>query len=78
MRTHSHVWQEVTHGHFEGWQHIRSWAESSLEKEKIAEIVLVISTLVLLGVIFFSVHQALQNLTMTEPAYFSMPGPVHF
>jgi hypothetical protein len=75
MRAYSHVLHDVTHWDFEGWQHIRSWVTRSLEKEKIAEIALVISTLVILGVIFFSVRQALQNLTMTGTAYFSMLGP---
>ena len=78
MRAYSHVMHDVTHWDFEGWQHIRSWVERSLEKQKIAEIALVISTLVILGVIFFSVHQALQNLTMTGPAYLLMPGPFYF
>jgi len=69
-RVHSVVLDYVTHGDSERWQHIRSWAERFLEKEKIAEIALVIFTLAIWGVILFSVHQALQNFTMTGPAYF--------
>jgi hypothetical protein len=58
------------HGDSESFQHIRSRVERFLKKGKIAEIALVIFTLALWGVVLFSVHQALQNFTMTGPAYF--------
>jgi hypothetical protein len=64
------VFDYVTHEGSETWQHIRSRVARFVEKEKIAEIALVISTLAMWGVILFSVYEALQNFTMTGPAFF--------
>ncbi len=69
-RANSSVLHYVTQGNAERWQHIRSRVERFFEKEKIAEISLVISILAIWVVILFSVHQALQNFTITGPAYF--------
>jgi hypothetical protein len=41
-------------------QRVRVWARSILTPERIAEVVLAVTTLVLLGVLFFALYRGLQ------------------
>ena len=46
------------------WQRVRAWARRTLTPEAIAEVVLAVTTLVLLGVLFFALYHGLQNYTV--------------
>ena len=70
MRANAGALHHLPHWDSETWHDIRSRVARSIEKKRIAEIALVISTLAMWGVILFSVYQTLQNFTMTGPAHF--------
>ena len=43
------------------WQRVQVWARSTLTPERIAEVVLAVTTLVLSGVLFFALYRGLQH-----------------
>lgn len=45
-------------------QRVRAWARRTLTPEAIADVVLVVTTLVLSGVLFFALYHGLQNYTV--------------
>ena len=42
-------------------QQVRGWARRTLTPERVAEVILAVTTLVLSGVLFFALYQGLQN-----------------
>ena len=46
------------------WQRVQVWARSMLTPERIAEVVLAVTTLVLSGVLFFALYRGLQHYTV--------------
>jgi hypothetical protein len=45
-------------------QRVRGWARRTLTPERVAEVVLAVTTLVLSGVLFFALYQGLQQYTI--------------
>ena len=45
-------------------QRVQVWARSTLTPERIAEVVLAVTTLVLSGVLFFALYRGLQHYTV--------------
>ena len=46
------------------WQRGKVWARRTLTPERIAEVVLAVTTLVLSGVLFFALYRGLQHYTV--------------
>ena len=46
------------------WQRVQVWARRTLTPERVAEVVLAVTTLVLSGVLFFALFHGLQNYTV--------------
>ena len=52
------------------WSAIKAWTRKTFTRERVAEIVLTISTLTILGLILSTLSRGIQNCTFTAPGYF--------